>query len=336
MNNSTFNLTGTARRRELWLALAIVLLMLGLGLGLQASETHWRYARFAEAAMALSLAWALTVALRRLHALGRHGAWALALLVPIFGAFVALILLVKRGKLRLRSQTGITSVVLVSGLFVLIGLLRFVYLPAVVPAENMKPSLLAGDYLLSRYISGDDVSRGDVVLIRRPQGEGLLTARVIALGGDQVQMKEGRVWLNGVALPQVAAGVFSEIMGPQGPRRSRPRCEGGPIGDGGLCHKSIWTETLPQGPSYDVLNIQEGAFGDDTAQYTIPQGQMFLLGDNRDNSLDSRYATSVGGLGLVSVDQVVARAWRVLFSSQGARMWYIWAWRYDRFFEAVK
>lgn len=333
VSHSTFNLSGTARRRELWLALAIVLLMLVLSLYLPQSEA-WSYTRFAKGGLLLALAWTMIVGTKRLHAVERHGAWALLLPVPVLGWLLALPLLLKRGKLRLRSQSGQIAVGISAGLLTILGVLRIFYAPAVIGGEEMKPAFLAGDLVLARYIAPEDIARGDLLLVKGAQGPQVM--RVLARGGDRLSLKSGRVWLNGAELPQSPAGLYQEIMGPQGPYRSRPRCQGGPVGEGGLCHKSIWTETLPEGFSYDVLNIEEGAFGDEMAQITIPQDRIFLLGDNRDNSLDSRFATSVGGLGLVSQDQVLGRVSRVLMSSDGARMWYFWAWRYDRFFEAVK
>jgi signal peptidase I len=132
------------------------------------------------------------------------------------------------------------------------------------------------------------------------------------------------------------AGKFVETNEKQGPHGNMPRCENAPVGLGGDCVKSRLRETLPNGVSHNILNFENGGFGDDTAVFTVPEGQYFFMGDNRDNSQDSRYARNFGGVGFVPYENLIGRADRVMFSSAGSSMLYFWTWRPDRFFKAIE
>jgi len=120
-----------------------------------------------------------------------------------------------------------------------------------------------------------------------------------------------------------------------------PRCENGPVGEGGICTSSRFTETLPptehfpEGRSHDVLNIDQNGFADNTDIFTVPPGHYFFMGDNRDNSQDSRFGQAVGGVGFVPAEYLIGRADRIMFSSAGRSMLFFWTWRPDRFFKAV-
>ena len=107
------------------------------------------------------------------------------------------------------------------------------------------------------------------------------------------------------------------------------------MGTGGVCEKSRWTETLPNGVSHDVLNIaMQGS--DNTRVYTVPAGHYFMMGDNRDNSSDSRVPNAAGGVGFVPFENLIGKANRVMFSSSGRSMLFFWTWRADRFFHKLK
>ncbi|NOD32520.1 signal peptidase I [Ruegeria atlantica] len=183
-------------------------------------------------------------------------------------------------------------------------------------------------------IWGGDPERGDVIVFRHPVTGRDYIKRLIGLPGDRIQVRNGQIILNGTPVPQQPDGVFTEIAEPQGPQRLRPRCENGPVGIGGTCEKSRLIETLPNGVSYDVLNIGNQA-SDNTGIYTVPEGHYFFMGDNRDNSSDSRLPQSAGGVGYVPYENLIGRADRIMFSSAGRSMLFFWTWRGDRFFKAV-
>ncbi len=85
-----------------------------------------------------------------------------------------------------------------------------------------------------------------------------------------------------------------------------------------------------------MLNIDTNGFGDNTDVFTVPAGHYFFMGDNRDNSQDSRYGQAVGGVGFVPAENLIGRADRIMFSSAGRSMLYFWTWRADRFFKAIE
>ncbi|MGB1033731.1 MAG: signal peptidase I [Paracoccaceae bacterium] len=244
--------------------------------------------------------------------------------------------------------------------------------PFWIPSGSMKDTLLIGDFLFvnkmaygysyascpSIYlpivgvdIGSDDLcgvfdgdngrflgrepSRGDVVVFRHPVSGRDFIKRVVGLPGDTIQMRRGVLHINGTPVELVPAGQFEETAEPQGPQRLRPRCENGPVGDGGLCTKTRETEFLPGGSSHNVLNISNQG-SDNTAVYTVPEGHYFMMGDNRDNSSDSRVPQTVGGVGYVPFENIVGRADRIMFSSAGRSMLFFWTWRSDRFFKGIE
>jgi len=228
--------------------------------------------------------------------------------------------------------------------------------PFWIPSGSMKDTLLIGDFLFvnkmaygySRYscpfaicpitgrILASEPDRGDVVVFRHPANDNDMIKRLIGLPGDTVQMKEGVLFINGAEAPQVADGAFEEVFEKQGPMGQYPRCENGPVGEGGTCTSSRARETLPNGVVHEVLNIQNDGDVDNTDIYTVPAGHYFFMGDNRDNSTDSRFPQAVGGVGYVPAENLIGRADRVIFSSAGRSLLYVWTWRLDRFFKAVE
>ena len=177
--------------------------------------------------------------------------------------------------------------------------------------------------------------RGDVVVFRHPVTGRDYIKRLIGLSGDKVQMKAGRLHINGTPVDMKPDGIFKEIMEPQGSFGNRPRCANGAVGTGGICEKERFFETLPNGVAHYTLNIGSRS-NDTTPVFTVPKGEYFFMGDNRDNSTDSRIRQKAGGVGFVKFEDLVGRADRVMFSSSGQSMFFFWTWRSDRFFKRIE
>ena len=187
----------------------------------------------------------------------------------------------------------------------------------------------------NKRLFGGTPEQGDVVVFRHPVSGRDYIKRLIGMPGDKVQMKNGQLLINGQAVDQKPDGLFKEIMEPQGSFGNRPRCSNGAVGLGGVCEKQRITETLPNGVQYTTLNIGKQSL-DNTGIFTVPEGEYFFIGDNRDNSTDSRVHQASNGVGFVKYEDLIGRADRIMFSSAGRSMLYFWTWRSDRFFKAVQ
>ena len=240
--------------------------------------------------------------------------------------------------------------------------------PFWIPSGSMKETLLIGDFLfvnkmaygysyascpslrfigldadrICGFIDGDNTrilagepERGDVVVFRHPVTGTDFIKRLIGLPGDTVQVQDGVILLNGAPIPQEADGSFAEAFERQGPQGQMPRCANGAVGLGADCLKERFVETLPDGSQYNVLNVTEQG-SDNTSVYRVPEGHYFFMGDNRDNSADSRLAQVVGGVGYVPYENLIGRADRIMFSSAGRSMLFFWTWRGDRFFKGIE
>lgn len=226
--------------------------------------------------------------------------------------------------------------------------------PFWIPSGSMKDTLLIGDFLFvnkmaygySRYscpfsacpisgrIMGSEPERGDVVVFRHPVNGNDFIKRLIGLPGDKIQIKDSVLHINGQAVKIEPAGVFTEIYERQGSAGTFPRCSNNP-GIGAVCEKARAIETLPNGVSHNILDITKQA-QDNTGVYVVPEGHYFFMGDNRDNSTDSRFPQNAGGVGYVPYENIIGRADRIMFSSAGKSLFYFWTWRSDRFFKAVQ
>ncbi|RYH03883.1 signal peptidase I [Salipiger sp. IMCC34102] len=253
------------------------------------------------------------------------------------------------------------------------GIFRTVlFQPFFIPSGSMKDTLLVGDFLFvnkmaygysyascpSIYLPGlgvdigaddfcgvfedyddrlfgSDPELGDVVVFRHPVTGRDFIKRVVGMPGDRIQVRDGTLYINDEAAPQVPAGEFVETFAPQGSARQLPQCSNGAVGQGSDCIKERYTETLPNGTEHAVLNIGTRSL-DNTGVFTVPADHFFFMGDNRDNSTDSRVAQSAGGVGFVHRKDLVGRADRVIFSSAGSSMLAFWTWRSDRFFKAIE
>ena len=256
---------------------------------------------------------------------------------------------------------------------VIAGLFRTLFFqPFWIPSGSMKDTLLVGDFLFVNKMAygysyascpslripaigidigaedicgmfedeegrlfGSDPERGDIVVFRHPVTGLDFVKRLIGLPGDRIQMRDGRLYLNGEAVEVEPAGQFVEPMELQGSMRQQPQCSNGAVGFGADCIKERYIETLPGGVSHAILDIGRRA-SDNTGVFTVPEGQFFFMGDNRDNSTDSRFPQSRGGVGFVERKDIVGRANRVIFSSAGRSMFAFWTWRSDRFFKALE
>lgn len=244
--------------------------------------------------------------------------------------------------------------------------------PFWIPSGSMKDTLLIGDFLFVNKMSygysyascpsvripafginidardicgvfdgdnkrlfGSEPERGDAVVFRHPVNGTDYIKRLVGLPGDTVQMRNGVLYLNGTAVELSHGGTFEETYEAQGPQRRFPRCENGPVGQGGTCEKTRLIESLPGDVSHAILNI-DNTGTDNTGIYTVPEGHYFFMGDNRDNSTDSRVPQQLGGVGFVPYENLIGRADRIMFSSAGRSLFAFWTWRGDRFFKAIE
>jgi len=224
----------------------------------------------------------------------------------------------------------------------------FVLAPFSIPSESMLPRLENGDQLLaskwsygiSNYslpfglapfpkgrLFASQPERGDVVIFKAPPlNDEDYIKRVIGLPGDQIQMIGGVLYINGTAVKKQRMADFEIPVSPN-TRCAEAQFSAQDAQGKAICRYPQFRETLPNGVSYNVLD-----FGprpqDDTPVYIVPQGMMFLMGDNRDNSQDSRFPAVPGGaVGIVPQDNLVAKAGIMMWSSDGsAELLKPWTW----------
>ena len=217
--------------------------------------------------------------------------------------------------------------------------------PFTIPSASMEPNLYQGDYIIvskfsygySRHsipfspplfqgrIFGHAPQRGDVVVFKLPRdGHTDYVKRVIGLPGDRIQMKNGLLYLNGEPVKRERVDVVREDSG-YGFSRDVVR----------------YRETLPDGRSYLTDDFGTDNDLDNTPLCVVPEGHYFMMGDNRDNSSDSRVPIEAGGVGYVPADHLVGKAQIILLSwNEGASIFKPWTWvmdaRFDRFFNILQ
>jgi signal peptidase I len=233
-------------------------------------------------------------------------------------------------------------------LIIVVTLIRSLFVATFsIPSESMLPRLMVGDYLLvqkwpygfSRYsfpfaprlfdgrMFAQLPTRGDVVVFKAPPGNQVdYIKRVIGLPGDTIQVRAGQVYLNGRAIPKQRIEDFVSPVTPNSPCFGPEFTEAGSDGTT-RCRYPRYRETLPGGRSYDVLDVGT-TMADDTRVFTVPAGHLFMMGDDRDKSADSRFpAVLGGGIGFVPIENLVGRAWVSVFSTDGSAEWYLpWTW----------
>ncbi len=246
-------------------------------------------------------------------------------------------------------------------LFIAAILLRsFVIAPFSIPSGSMLPRLMIGDYLFvskwsygySRHsipfgifgfggrVAAGLPERGDVVVFRYPgNAEEDYVKRVIGLPGDVIEVRGGVVILNGRALPRQRVADYATPISPNSPCSVHFAVRRLIGGDGeALCAYPRFRETLPDGTSYDVLDQLGDGEGDTFGPITVPEGNVFVMGDNRDDSLDSRFEptrTENPGVGLLPVENLLGRVLITFWSTDGSAEWAKpWTWfsaaRWDR------
>ena len=225
----------------------------------------------------------------------------------------------------------------------------FIVAPFNIPSGSMLPTLYIGDYLVvtkwpygfSRYsfpfgfpsFEGRVLEhlprRGDVVVFRHPTEDSDLIKRVIALPGDTVSVRGGRLVLNGRLVPRRLLPPSRVPLSPNSPCRVIPPAAPSVVNLNGRpqCVYHAFLEQLPGGPSYTVLDQVDQGAADDFPTVKVPAGHVFLMGDNRDDSLDSRFPAYEGGIGMVPVERLIGRASFTFWSTDGTASWFKpWTW----------
>ena len=244
-----------------------------------------------------------------------------------------------------KSEGGVgeTIRVVIHALLIALVIRTFLFQPFNIPSGSMKATLLVGDYLfVSKYsygyshysfplspplfsgrIFGSEPTRGDVVVFRPPNDTSTdFIKRVIGLPGDHIQMKEGLLYINDTPVKRER---LSDFVGEDPCGRSEATAK-----------VKRWQETLPNGVVYESLDcVDSSGFPDNTNVYEVPPGSFFMMGDNRDNSSDSRV------FGYVPFENLVGRAQMIFFSiAEGQNAWMFWRWpwsvRWNRIFKLVR
>ncbi len=241
---------------------------------------------------------------------------------------------------------GETVKVVIQALLIAAVVRTLLFQPFNIPSGSMIPTLLIGDFLFvskysygySRYsmpfspdlfsgrILASKPKRGDVVVFKLPRDTSQdYIKRVIGLPGDRIQMLKGRLHINGQMVPREPIDKVrtEDRMGEQ-------------------VAVATYRETLPGGVAHTIIEIEgDTGFNDNTGVFEVPPDQYFMMGDNRDNSTDSRVPPEHGGVGFVPAQNLVGRAEMIFFSVRdGYAAWQFWAWpwsvRFDRLFQPVR
>ena len=246
----------------------------------------------------------------------------------------------KRAKKESRGGFWDTFKIVIQALVLALLVRTFLFQPFSIPSGSMEDTLLVGDFLFvskyaygySRYslpfspdilgggrIFGSDPERGDIIVFKGQDGKTDFIKRLVGLPGDRIQVTDGVLHIDGEA-------VLLELI------------EGDP--DAGQFNRTLrYIETLPNGVSYEIIDLTRNSLYDNTQEFLVPDGTYFMMGDNRDNSTDSRARVEISNVGFVPFENLIGRAEVIFFSVEDARAWEFWRWpwtvRGDRLFDGL-
>jgi signal peptidase I len=232
-----------------------------------------------------------------------------------------------------------TIVVIVEALIIALVFRTFLYQPFSIPTASMQSTLMIGDYFVAskwawgfgkysfpvplpfngRILAVGEPQRGDVAVFHNISNEDYIK-RIIGMPGDRIQMREGRLYINGTMVEREEIGTATDT-------------------DSSMVTVpvTVYRETLPNGVTHTIQEISDNQQLDNTPEYVVPAGHFFMMGDNRDRSADSRVLSQVG---YVPADALVGKAEARFFSiTNNIPPWQLWEWpanvRWDRMFQGV-
>ncbi len=225
-------------------------------------------------------------------------------------------------------------------IFIALLIRSFVFEPFNIPSGSMKPNLLVGDFIfVSKYSYGfskhslpfsiplipgkilsNTPERGDVVVFKTPENNRTdYIKRVIGLPGDKIEIKNGIIFINGSEILRKKLNDFIDTDYKTSNKRVR------------MYNEYFFNKEI------NILDITDNGIADNTQIFNVPDNHFFVMGDNRDNSQDSRFISTVG---FIPYENLVGKAQFIFFSLENARFLQIWKWpnsiRYERIFQKIQ
>ncbi len=246
----------------------------------------------------------------------------------------------KAGKKAHKNEMVDTIVVIIEALLIAVVFRTFLWQPFSIPTASMQSTLMIGDYFIAskftwgfgkysfpfplpfngRFLELGQPKQGDIAVFRNEITSEDYIKRIIGMPGDRIQMKEGRLYINGTMLERVQVGTGSDTDSYET-----------------TVPVILYNETLPDGVVHTIQEISDDGPLDNTAEYVVPAGHYFMMGDNRDRSADSRVLNQVG---YVPAGNLIGKAEARFFSiKDNIAPWQIWQWpanvRWDRMMQSV-
>ena len=225
-------------------------------------------------------------------------------------------------------------------IFIALLIRSFIFEPFNIPSGSMKPNLLVGDFIfVSKYSYGfskhslpfsiplipgkifaNTPERGDVVVFKTPENNRTdYIKRVIGLPGDKIEIKNGIIFINGSEILRKKLNDFIDTDNKTSNKRVR------------MYNEYFFNKEI------NILDITDNGIADNTQLFNVPENHFFVMGDNRDNSQDSRFISTVG---FIPYENLVGKAQFIFFSLENARFLQIWKWpnsiRYERIFQKIQ